>query len=137
MRKKLKNRLSITGLMLIAFFMLTSYVSKDVTNDSDSTNLLTIKSKNGSIETFDLLIMGKKENQEVFFKREKSMKTPYELEIEKGTYSIIIHRTSKDGIVIGKVEMLVDGNSKASASSGEEITLLTIDEENNLGATGM
>ncbi|WP_423128812.1 hypothetical protein [Gaoshiqia sp. Z1-71] len=137
MRKKLKNQLPITGLLLIAFLVLTSHVPKDVTNDSNITNLLTIRSENGSEKTFDLLIMGKKENQEIFFKHEKSIKTPYELKIGKGTYSIIIHRTSKDGIVIGKIEMLVDGNSKASASSGEEITLLTIDEENNLGATGM
>jgi hypothetical protein len=84
-----------------------------------------------------LLIRGEKENKDFFFKLEKSIKTPYKLEIEKGTYSIIIHRTSKDGIVIGKVETFNDGRIKASASSEEEITFLTISEENNLGATGM
>jgi hypothetical protein len=125
--------------MLLGVFILPSQISRDLINDSDITNLLTIESKNGKIETFDLLIKGEKENKDYFFKLEKAIKTPYKLEIEKGTYSIIIHRTSKDGIVIGKVETFNDGRIKASASasSEEEITFLTISEENNLGATGM
>jgi hypothetical protein len=137
MRKEIKNHLSITGLMLIALFMLTSFHTKNVTNDSVITNLLTVKSDNDSVKTFDLLIKGKKDNEEAFYKREKSLKTPFELKLEKGAYSIVIHGTSNEGKVIVKVEMLVDGKVKATAQAREEIILLTIDEENNIGATVM
>jgi hypothetical protein len=135
MRKTLKNRLSIAGLMLIGVFILSSQASKDLTNDSDITNLLTVESKIGSIETFDLLING--ENKDHFFKIEKAIKTPYKLELEKGSYSIIIHRTSKNGIVIGKVETFNKGRIKASASADDEIIFLTISEKSNLSAAGM
>ncbi len=101
------------------------------------TNLLTVTSESGSTETFDLLITGKKGKKDVFFKREQSVETPYELEIEPGDYSIVIHRSSEEGIVNGKIEMLVDGKVKASAQSSQQISLLSIDEENNLSATGM
>lgn len=112
-----------------------SAVSPSQTNKY--TNLLTVTSESGSAETFDLLITGKKGEKDVFFKREQSMETPYELEIEPGDYSIVIHRTSEEGIVVGKIEMFVDGKVKASAQSSQQISLLSIDEENNLSATGM
>jgi hypothetical protein len=137
MREKLKNHLFIPVLMLMAIFMLSSHVSKDVTNESGSMTLLTIKSVDGTVQTFDLLIKGKRVYQEDFFMREKSMSTPYELEIEEGTYSIIIHRTSADGVIIGKVQKLVDGEVKGSASSDDEVAFLTIDDPHSLGATGI
>ena len=78
------------------------------------TNLLTVTSESGSTETFDLLITGKKGKERMYSLNENNLwKTPYELEIEPGDYSIVIHRSSEEGIVNGKIEMLVDGKVKA------------------------
>ena len=77
-----------------------------------------------------------KMNDRTFFKREKSIQTPFELTLQTGNYSIVINRISDEGSIVGKVEMLVNGKIKSSAQSSQKISLLTVDKENNLAATG-
>jgi hypothetical protein len=137
MKKGIKNQLTFILLILISFFLLSSCNNKKATNESKIQNILTVKTIGDSAELFDLLIIGIKQNSEVFFKREKSLKTPFELELETGEYSIVIHNISIDGKIIGKIEKLIDGKLNAYASFADSITLLTIDRNNNLSASGM
>jgi len=137
MKKGTNNRPSYILLLLIGIFLLSSCNDKKVTNQSIVQNILTVKAIDDSEKLFDLLIIGKKENSEVFFKREKSLITPFELFLESGEYSIVIHSDTTEGRIIGKIEKFIDGKLNASASNAETISLLTVTHDNDLGASGM
>lgn len=133
---EINNRFSLAGLLLLTVVLLTSFNQGDETKIPIITYRLTVQSDNDSVKLFDLLIKGKKDNDEAFYVREKSLKTPYELKLENGTYAIVIHGPS-EGKVIGKVEMLTDGKVSATARANDKLILLTVDKDKTLGATGM
>jgi hypothetical protein len=65
------------------------------------------------------------------------MTTPYAFDLPKGEYTIAIHRTSKQGNIIGKVEKQIDGEIKGSASADFPITVLTINPAGEYTASGL
>jgi len=131
----LTKHLPVSGFIVIGLLALTGFVKPNTPN---VINTLTIKSANGNaVELFDLVVMGKTSTGDHYSKMQKSTSTPFELQLDTGTYTIVINRTSKDGKIIGKIVQYEGGKSGKSAASDDKIIVLIIDDEGDYSAAGM
>ncbi len=97
--------------------------------DQTYTYELSIRSEGEKTELFDLLIEGQLINETgemvPFRLEEKNLKTPYNLTLGTGQYVIRVHRQSEQGVVISKVQGVLDGRRKGSAQGSSRKQLLT------------
>ena len=138
---------------LISLFLLLSFGASAQSSENQK-YVLTVESSDNTVVEFDLLIAGHNGDKAnltpevTFFKsnkddgnypfhiKESSLKTPYKLELINGDYSIVIRTGAPKGSIISKVSSLIDGKSKAFASSPSSLSLLTINQK-TLSASGM
>lgn len=131
--------LAIAGMILIGIWAFTSFVMYAPNeNEVNETHTLTVKSDNeAQTLSFDLLIIGKKADGEIFSKREKARNTPFAFDLPTGDFTIVIHRESEEGTLTGRLERKIDGKFKGSAEADYPITVLTTNKAGDYTASGL
>jgi hypothetical protein len=127
-------------LMLLPLILLFQQVPKSVKTAGAYSYDLTVNSQTADAAVFDLTITGysltQKGEKATFRMNKKNLKTPYQLSLKNGRYTIRVASQAKSGGVVSKVQGMQNGKDMGSASNDDRITILEVGPGGQYAARG-
>lgn len=120
-------KLLLALILLPLGYLVRTATAPDRTTE-EYTYEVTVESSTPKSEQFNIIVTGvtltDNGNQEPYKLERKKLKTPYQLHLKNGKYTVKVTSKANNGAIISKVQGMVQGEKMGSASGDSGSTIL-------------